>query len=166
MSKGEKRVDWMDGPELQFTHNIGQDQPLIINHEQSGYYRVDYDQKNWDLIIQQLERDHTKIPVKNRAQIYDDSYSLLLSDDVDIMPLATWKRLHDTLSKDDNYVPWTAAMLNMHHFYQLVRHQPSLRPEAERVRTWVLGIMIPPFEKLGYSTREGDGPFVFWLRKT
>ena len=80
------------------------------------------------------------------------------------MPLATWKRVHDTLSKDDNYVPWTAAMLNMHHFYQLVRHQPSLRPEAERVRTWVLGIMIPPFEKLGYSTREGDGPFVIWLR--
>ena len=164
MSKGEKRIDWMDRPELKFTHNIGTDEPLIVNHEQSGYYRVDYDQQNWDLIIQQLERDHTKIPVKNRAQLYDDSYSLLLSEDVDIMPLATWKRLHDTLRKDDNYVPWTAAMLNMHHFYQLVRHQPSLRPEAERVRKWVLGIMLPPFEKLGYSTREGDGPFVIWLR--
>ena len=24
--------------------------------------------------------------------------------------------------------------------------------------------MIPAFEKLGYSKREGDGPFVIWLR--
>ena len=69
MSKGEKRIDWMDGQELQFTHNIGPDEPLIVNHEQSGYYRVDYDQQNWDLIIQQLERDHTKIPVKNRLPV-------------------------------------------------------------------------------------------------
>ena len=165
LSNGKKETVWMAGPELKFTHNLGPDEPLIINHEQSGYYRVDYDQKNWDLIINTLETDHSKINIKNRAQIYDDSYSLLLSDDVKIMPLETWKRLHDTLSQNDDYVPWTAAMLNMHHFYQLVRHQPSLIPEAERVRTWALGIMLPPFKKLGYYTKEGDGPFDIWLRK-
>eukprot|EP00091_Calanus_sinicus_P021980 TRINITY_DN6753_c0_g1_i1.p1 TRINITY_DN6753_c0_g1~~TRINITY_DN6753_c0_g1_i1.p1 ORF type:complete len:154 (-),score=32.25 TRINITY_DN6753_c0_g1_i1:16-453(-) len=141
-SNGKKEIVWMDGPELKFKHNVGRNEPLIINHEQTGYYRVDYDQRNWDLIIKTLETDHTKIHEKNRAQIYDDSYSLLLSDDVKIMPLETWKRLHDTLSQDDHYVPWTAAMLNMHHFYQLIRHQPALVEEADRVRKWALGIML------------------------
>ena len=34
-----------------------------------GYYRVNYDEENWKMIIKALDEDHTKIHVINRAQV-------------------------------------------------------------------------------------------------
>ena len=36
--------------------------------QETGFYRVNYDRRNWEMIIEQLKRDHTKIHVINRAQ--------------------------------------------------------------------------------------------------
>ena len=49
---------------------------LIGNIKHSGYYRVNYDEKNWNLLINQLLNDHTKIDIINRAQLIDDSFNL------------------------------------------------------------------------------------------
>ena len=35
----------------------------------TGYYRVNYDEENWKMIIKALNEDHTKIHVINRAQV-------------------------------------------------------------------------------------------------
>ena len=32
---------------------------FIVNVQQYGYYRVNYDQNNWDALISQLNNDHT-----------------------------------------------------------------------------------------------------------
>ena len=32
---------------------------VIVNVKQSGFYRVNYEEKNWLAIIKQLEKDHT-----------------------------------------------------------------------------------------------------------
>ena len=163
-SNGEES-EWMGKSELTFTPKVPSDEPLIVNNDQTAYYRVDYDLKNWNLITKLLKKDHTKITFKDRAKLYDDSYSLLLSDDVDIMPLATWRKLHDNLKNEREYVPWTAAVKNLHHFLQLVRFQPSLKKEAVLVRAWILDLILPTFKELGYSTRKGDVPFQIWLRQ-
>ena len=43
-----------------------------------GYYRVNYDRKNWDLIIEQLNSDPESIHVLNRAQIINDAFNLVI----------------------------------------------------------------------------------------
>ena len=37
--------------------------------QETGFYRVNYDQQNWRLLAQQLNDDHTAIHVMNRAQV-------------------------------------------------------------------------------------------------
>lgn len=49
---------------------------LIGNIKHSGYYRVNYDENNWNLLINQLLNNHTKIDIINRAQLIDDSFNL------------------------------------------------------------------------------------------
>lgn len=49
---------------------------VIFNNNQTGYYRVNYDQQNWDLIGDQLLRDHSVIGPINKAQIINDAMTL------------------------------------------------------------------------------------------
>lgn len=49
---------------------------IIANLQETGYYRVTYDEQNWKLLIDQLLSDHTKIHRINRAQILDDLFHL------------------------------------------------------------------------------------------
>ena len=39
---------------------------VVFNVQETGYYRVNYDKKNWQLIAEQLNRDHLSIHVVNR----------------------------------------------------------------------------------------------------
>ncbi|KAG9489175.1 hypothetical protein GDO78_005267 [Eleutherodactylus coqui] len=57
-------------------HLTGDNDWLLANINVTGYYRVNYDDRNWDRLLQQLENNHTVIPVINRAQIIDDSFNL------------------------------------------------------------------------------------------
>ena len=65
--------------------------PLIINRKATGYYRVNYDQDNWDRhenctvgmfdpihcrIVETLLTDHTLIHPFNRAALVCDSVAL------------------------------------------------------------------------------------------
>ena len=49
---------------------------VIFNLQQPGYYKVNYDDHNWNLLIQQLLKDHRAIAPINRAQIIDDALDL------------------------------------------------------------------------------------------
>ena len=39
--------------------NVGEDEWILGNVEQYGYYRVNYDDANWKSLIQQLRSKHT-----------------------------------------------------------------------------------------------------------
>ncbi|CAD6234138.1 GSCOCG00007590001-RA-CDS, partial [Cotesia congregata] len=51
------------------------DQWVICNKQQFGYYRVNYDERNWKLITNYLKSEnYKKIHVLNRAQLIDDAF--------------------------------------------------------------------------------------------
>lgn len=49
---------------------------VLGNIDQIGYFRVNYDVKNWRLLIDQLMRDCEVISVSNRAGLIDDAFNL------------------------------------------------------------------------------------------
>lgn len=49
---------------------------IMLNLQATGYYRVNYDENNWNLLVQQLETDHTLIHVASRSQLVDDALDL------------------------------------------------------------------------------------------
>lgn len=54
----------------------GEREWVIFNLQETGYFRVNYDEMNWKLLIRQLKDDHSLIHQKNRAQLIDDALNL------------------------------------------------------------------------------------------
>ncbi|GFT12414.1 aminopeptidase N [Nephila pilipes] len=80
---------------------------VVANIQEVGYYRVNYDEHNWRLLIQQFQQDHKKIHPVNRAQIIDDSLDLARAGLMDYQ-LALNTTLY--LRKEEDYLPWKAAL--------------------------------------------------------
>ena len=83
-----------------------------------GYYRVNYDEENWKLIIKQLNEDHTKINVINRAQIIDDALNLarvgLLKYDLAI-------EFTYYINSETEYLPWAAALTGLRYIEEMLK---------------------------------------------
>lgn len=85
----------------------------ILNVQQVGYYRVNYDKENWDAISKALHTsDHGQIHVLNRAQIVDDLFNFarngLLSYDY-VLSIA------DYVKAEQNYIPWLSTFNALAH---------------------------------------------------
>ena len=73
-----------------------------------GYYRVNYDQNNWALLISYLKSDNfEKIPPVNRAQLLDDSLNLARAG---VLTYDTALKLAEYLVKEEDYIPWYSAL--------------------------------------------------------
>lgn len=72
-----------------------------------GYYRVNYDDANWNMIIAQLLLDYQQISLINRAQLLDDSLNIAR---VNALPYAFPLELTQYLTKEQDYIPWTSAL--------------------------------------------------------
>lgn len=79
---------------------------FMVNVQQVGYYKVNYDDRNWELIIDQLKENHTKIHVINRAQVMDDIFDLARAGMVNYSLALT---ATEYLRSETNYTPWYAA---------------------------------------------------------
>ncbi|KAM4677163.1 aminopeptidase N isoform 1-T2 [Discoglossus pictus] len=89
---------------------------LLVNLDVVGYYRVNYDDQNWNKLITTLQNQHTDIPLINRAQIIDDAFNLARAKYI------TTTRALDTtkfLSKEVEYMPWQAALGSLSYFTQM-----------------------------------------------
>ncbi|NWW11749.1 AMPN Aminopeptidase, partial [Oreocharis arfaki] len=89
---------------------------LLLNLNVTGYFRVNYNQENWDQLLNQLATDHEVIPVINRAQIIDDAFNLARAKYVDVTLALNTTRF---LSQERAYMPWQAALSNL-QYYQLM----------------------------------------------
>ncbi|PKU32289.1 aminopeptidase n [Limosa lapponica baueri] len=92
---------------------VGSNDWLLLNLDVSGYFRVNYNQENWNQLLTQLSSNHKSIPVINRAQIIDDAFNLARAKYVNVtLALDTTK----FLSQETEYMPWEAALNNLQYF--------------------------------------------------
>ncbi|XP_040578473.2 aminopeptidase N-like [Lepeophtheirus salmonis] len=120
---GTSRLIWLNDTKLNQTyHDMDLTNsphclyPVIFNINQTGYYRINYNDENWNRITLYLRSNFTRIYKYNRAQLIDDSFSLaiagytsylvpfkittyLLNEDEPLIWLTFFKRLSDITSK-------------------------------------------------------------------
>ncbi|XP_055335825.1 aminopeptidase N-like [Paramacrobiotus metropolitanus] len=84
-----------------------QNEWILANVRETGYYRVNYDERNWKLLITQLNTDRTKIDVINRAQIVDDALSLARAGYLEYgIALSTT----EYLVGEQDFLPWVSCL--------------------------------------------------------
>lgn len=81
---------------------------IIFNVQQTGYYRVNYDDESWNIIAEHLlNGDLNTIHPLNRAQLVDDAFNLahagLLNYNITL-------KLVKYLEKETDYIVWKAAL--------------------------------------------------------
>uniref|UniRef100_A0A182J7I0 Aminopeptidase n=1 Tax=Anopheles atroparvus TaxID=41427 RepID=A0A182J7I0_ANOAO len=102
---------------------------LIVNKQQTGYYRVNYDQQSWNRLIGILNSDHfdTDLPVINRAQLVDDVANLARAGEVGYDIALS---LMQYLERETEYIPWSTAYNALLHLDQMVSgHKESSSKE-------------------------------------
>ena len=150
----ETKADfWLGGvPQKDFLisqdfHDAGPDDWIIVNKQQAYYYRVNYDDRNWRLLANQLDSDeYGVIHIKNRAQLVDDSFTLAMSGHVDFE--VAFKILRYLQSEKD-YVPWQAAENGLWHLDPFMRQNTIYR-------RFISSLVGPRYQELGFDNRHGD----------
>ena len=103
---------------------------ILVNVEQFGLYRVNYDTRNWQLLINALKTNHTEISEVNRAQILDDAFYLAK---MQLLSFETYLDLLEYLELEEDYLPWATAVKGL-----------------QELRTLLIGSEIEEYFKVNY----------------
>ncbi|CAG0922160.1 unnamed protein product, partial [Notodromas monacha] len=117
---------------------------VIVNAQETGYYRVNYDATNWAMIQAQLEADHTKISTENRAQILDDAFNLARAG---IISYPTALGLTKYLAKEQEFIPWRATANALAYIDKMLERSAGYGYFREYMKTLLNGGLVE-FEKL------------------
>lgn len=83
---------------------------VIVNIQETGYYRVNYDVENWKMLTDYLmnPKKFKKIGTLNRAQLLDDALNLARAGKLDYHLALNLTRY---LVHEKEYVPWQAGFV-------------------------------------------------------
>lgn len=107
---------------------------LLVNINQTGFYRVNYDLRNWEMLIEQLLSDHTVFDSKNRAQMLDDAMNLAASGHLKYDIALNVTRY---LTKETDLVPWKSAVSSFEYLNDMfvrTAHFDKLKVSIKRFK--------------------------------
>ncbi|XP_047482307.1 aminopeptidase N-like isoform X1 [Penaeus chinensis] len=142
---------WMMDTEEQLTISSlpAKDKWVIFNVQETGYYRVNYDAENWNLIIQQLKDNHEALHVINRAQIIDDVLNLARGGQVSY---DTALSVNVYLGKEVEFVPWDSALNNLAYLENMFTRSSGYGD----LKSYLLDILIPLYNSVGFDDNLND----------
>ncbi|CAL7935732.1 unnamed protein product [Xylocopa violacea] len=130
----------------------------IFNIQETGYYRVNYDKMNWQMIIKQLNKESFKdISTINRAQLIDDALNLARAGRLDY---ATALDVTSYLAHETEYLPWKAAFTAMHYLDDMLIKMPSY----DKFRAYVLKLLDNVYKQVGFKDSPGDPQLTVFTR--
>ncbi|XP_063230541.1 uncharacterized protein LOC134535398 [Bacillus rossius redtenbacheri] len=120
---------------------------LLLNVQQTGFYRVNYDERNWRLLAAQLGR----VPPVSRAQLLDDSLALARAGRLGYPAALELLRF---LEQETDYVPWNSALNGLAFLEKRMRGAPEYHYHA--FKTYLLKLLARVYATLGFDEREDD----------
>ncbi|XP_029161445.1 aminopeptidase N-like [Nylanderia fulva] len=125
---------------------------IIVNKQLTGYYRVNYDIINWRRIIASLNSDdYNKIPILNRAQIIDDVFHMIVTEQLDFI---IFLEVINYLSREIDPVPWYPAFRIIHrlNYYLRMPHVAAI------FKPYFFNLTHKLFEHIGFDEHSDDDP--------
>ncbi|KAL4706800.1 hypothetical protein ACJJTC_018181 [Scirpophaga incertulas] len=130
--------------------DIGENDWIIFNLQQTGFYRVNYDERSWDLIINLLRGpDRELVHEYNRAQIVDDVFQFARAK------IMTYNRAFNIMSflrNETAYTPWLSAIGGFNYITYSLKGAPLEQPIKNLFMEWASNLM----EDLTYLPVEGE----------
>ncbi|CAH8474337.1 unnamed protein product [Schistosoma curassoni] len=131
------------------TLDVAENSWYLFNIKQAGFYRVHYADNNWELLTEQLYKDHRAIPLHSRTQILDDLFNLAnratVSYDV-------YLNLTKYLKKEDQYVVWETTRRALSYLDRMLAMDESYGAFQAYLRT----LVDDPLKSVKWTTMKED----------
>ncbi|XP_063992148.1 uncharacterized protein LOC135170322 [Diachasmimorpha longicaudata] len=138
---------------------INRNDGIILNIQQTGFYRVNYDWENWNRISAYLNSEnYHKIHVLNRAQLLHDVVHFSTTDERYcelLMDMLMYLR------RETNYLPWTIMPKLIERFALPLMNTPNF----EFFRNFMLHIMNNMIEHIGFTHRPSEDNNLLYLAR-
>ncbi|XP_059089638.1 aminopeptidase N-like [Tigriopus californicus] len=137
-----------NGPKT-FDISASESDAIIVNVQQTSFYRVNYDSANWESIAEALESDYETIHRVNRAQILDDAFNLAK------VGLLTYEdALAQTryLAGETDFIPWSAGLSGFAYIKSMFKREPGFGDLKEYLNR----TLSPIYADLGFDSKPDD----------
>ncbi|XP_057331888.1 aminopeptidase N [Microplitis mediator] len=155
-----KPSHWMNAQRSLSLSNIGasNNQWAIFNILETGFYRVNYDKVNWQLIIKQLNTANYKdISTINRGQLIDDALNLARAGRIDY---STALDVTSYLAHETEYVPWKSALTALNYLDNMLNKYQGY----DRFRVYMLKLLDNVYREVGFKDTPGDPQLTVFTR--
>lgn len=114
-----------------------------------GSFRINYDEQNWQMLVQNLVLNHKSLAVNERVQIIDDVFYLANSQRV---PITTALKVLEYIPYEDKYLPWRFLVDNVKRLVSSIEDDSLI---YSNLRDYVIRLMKPTYHRLKW----GESPF-------
>ncbi|XP_055604773.1 aminopeptidase N-like [Uranotaenia lowii] len=122
--------------------NVSSDDWILLNSKLAGLYKVQYDERNYKLLINHLNGpSYSTINTVNRGQLIDDSLDLAWAG---LQDYGIAFSLLNYLSVEQEYIPWKAALSNMDQLDRVLARTDSY----DMFEAYARKLLQPIYEKL------------------
>ncbi|XP_050507042.1 aminopeptidase N-like [Diabrotica virgifera virgifera] len=136
---------WLSCPEhSQTIEDLGDENDWVIfNNKMAGIYKVNYDERNWNMITKFLQGpDFQTIPTLNRVQIISDAADLAY---IGSLKYEIFFEMLKYLKQETEYMPWKAAIDKTDVITKHLKKSASYGKYKEYMRH----LLTPIYEKFG-----------------
>lgn len=97
-----------------------------------GYYRVQYEESNWNAIIDQLKSNHERFSIKDRMGLITDSFALC---EANMLQCRQTISLIAYLPKEKSWGPMVTGLKHLERWRRTLKYSESYLMLSEFVRT-------------------------------
>ncbi|XP_055351722.1 puromycin-sensitive aminopeptidase-like [Paramacrobiotus metropolitanus] len=139
--------------------NVAPDQPVLINSNLIGFYRVKYSEKMLKLLIPHITDG--SLGSLDRMGIQNDLMALVMSGNVSITALFDlWRTAYKTHERDP--IVWQNILTHVGRFAGLMAYTDSL----EKYQQFTQDLLLPVLDIVGWQAKEGQGHLESLLRES
>ncbi len=132
-------------PSAQLPHELPNDKAIKFNVADSGYYRVQYDDASWALLMAQVPR----MGEADRVNLLNDAWAL---NKAERKPLALYLGLLDPVLKDDQIAVYDQVIDTFTFINRLLVGDP-IRPQFQQ---YARGLLRSAFDRVGWEVKPGE----------
>ncbi|XP_004523069.1 aminopeptidase N [Ceratitis capitata] len=129
--------------------DLDADDWLLLNKQSTGFYRINYDDKNWELLASALKTQPYKFHPRNRAQLIFDAYKF---SSTGRLSHSVYLNLLQYLTNEDQYAPWTTAYSVISTFNRYLNGDE----DYAKFQFFIAALVTNIYEKLGVNDVSGE----------
>lgn len=151
---------WFDKDAKQLEIKLNEPVEWIkFNHKQIGYYRVNYDAKEWENLMDVLRWHHKRLSVSDRTNLIEDAFSLAQASELDY---TIAMNMTSYLGQEHSAIPWQVAASKLLTLDALLASSSI----SSKFREYVRNLVEIPYHDVTWKVDEFEDHDTLRLRRS